>query len=297
MRTPSRLKAHAAAVAAWTGVALAVAMYFEPGEARVLVPVLAGAVVAAAIWHGFPASGLVAAIVASAAFGALRYLVQGLEGFTASLTSTTAGLLVLGVLADAFAGRAEADALQRRHDRLLIDELTPTSASGEMKWQHAQRQLADEVGRARRYRYAVSFALIAIEPLPEGSDDVGTQQALRRRSEMVRLLLSRTRSSDRTSFRGRDQLALVLPHTAVSGAVAFLDKNLPEIKVALGTDPRVGVASFPADAGTPEELVSEAESALDFAKASGMRVVSRSLLMGTGEGAQPGPRPRDVQRP
>lgn len=280
MRTPSRTKAWTAAVAAWTGVAVGAAMYFEAGETRVLVPVLAGFVAVAALWHGLPAAGAVTGVLATALFVAIRYLVDGPAGILAPALTVAVGLVALGFLADALARRAEGDALQRRHDSLLIDELTPTSAMGEMKWQHAQKHLADEIGRARRYRYAVSLALVAVEPLPE-NDDAGVQAVLGRRSDLVRLLLARTRTSDRVSFRGQGQLAVVLPHTAVDGAVAFLDKNLPDIKVAVGHDPRVGVAAFPADAGTAEELVTEAESALDFAKASGMRIVSRALLMGS----------------
>lgn len=286
----TRVKAWAAFVAAWTGAGVGVAMYLEAGESRVLVPVLCGFIVAAALWHPIPRTGTITAFLAGITFVGLRYLVQGVDGIVQPSVAAGVTFLGVGILADALAARAEADALQRRHDTLLIEELTPTSATGAMKWQHAQKQLADEIARARRYKYPVTLVIVGLDKVLENADDATIEAAVRQRSDLVRLLLSRTRASDRISFRSEDALALVLPHTNVKGAVAFLDKNLPDIKVAVGVDPRIGVAEFPSDAGLPEELVSEAESALEFGRASGMRVVSRALLMGAQE-AQPQQRP------
>jgi GGDEF domain-containing protein len=284
----SRVKAWAAFVAAWTGTGVGAAMYLEPGEARVLVPVLAGFVVTAALWHPLPRTGTITSILAAAAFVGLRYLVQGTDGIAQPAIAATVTFLGLGVLADALAGRAEADALQRRHDTLLIEELTPTGTTGAMKWQHAQKQLADEVARGRRYKYPVTLVLIGLDKVLENADDATIEAAVRQRSDLVRLLLSRTRTSDRVSFRADDQLALVMPHTSARGALGFLEKHLADIKLASGMDPRIGVAEFPSDAGLAEELVTEAESALEFGRASGMRIVSRTLLMGAQEaGGQP----------
>jgi GGDEF domain-containing protein len=291
----SRVKAWAAFVAAWTGIGVAVSMYLEGGESRVLVPVLAGFVVVAALWRPLPRTGTIVSILAAGAFVALRYLVQGTEGIAQPSIAASVTFLGLGIIADSLTSRADADALQRRHDTLLIEELTPTGSTGAMKWQHAQKQLADEVARGRRYKYPVTLVLVGLDKVLENADDATIEHAVRQRSELVRLLLSRTRTSDRVSFRADDQLALVMPHTPVKGALAFLEKNLPEIKVASGMDPRIGVAEFPSDAGLAEELVTEAESALEFGRASGMRVVSRTLLMG--EQAQKPPTAPGAARP
>lgn len=289
MGRASRVKAWAAFVAAWTGVGVGAAMYLEAGESRILVPVLAGFVVAAALWHPLPRTGTITSVLAAATFVGLRYLVQGSDGIAQPALAASVTLLGLGILADSLAARAEADAMQRRHDTLLIEELTPTSATGAMKWQHAQKQLADEIARGRRYKYPVTLVLIGLDRVLDNADDATIEAAVRQRSELVRLLLTRTRASDRVSFRAEDQLALVLPHTPVKGALAFVEKNLGDIKVATGVDPRIGVAEFPSDAGLPEDLVTEAESALEFGRASGMRIVSRSILMGAQEKAAAAP--------
>ncbi len=289
MSAPSRVKAWAAFVAAWTGTGVAAALYLEAGEARILVPVVAAFVVVAALWRPFPRSGTVSALVMTGVFAGIRYAVEGTSGIAQVSLAAGIALLLLGMLSDSLSSRADADALQRRHDGLLIDELTPTAETGAMKWQHAQKQLADEVARARRYKYPVSLVLMGLDPVIEHADEGTAEAAVRQRSGLVRLLLQRTRASDRVSFRGADQLALVLPHTPSTGAVAFLDKNLPDIKVAAGTDPRIGVAEFPADAGSAEDLVAEAESALEFGRSSGMRIVSRALLLA--QDATPSGRP------
>lgn len=283
MRAASRTKASAALAAVATAIGVSAGVFVDAGETRILIPALAGLTVTAALFHPFPRSGIGTAVLGALAYAGVRWWLIGLEGLVLTGGVTAAALLVVGHAADSLAARAEADALQQRHDSLLIEELTPTAEAGALKWQHAQKQLGDEIGRGRRYRYPVSLVMIGLEPILENADDASIEAALRQRSELVKLLLEKTRSSDRVSFKGEDLLALSLPHTSIRGALAFLDKILPDIKERTGIDPRMGVAEFPTDAGAVEELVTEAEAALEFARASGLRVVSRSLLMGGAE--------------
>ncbi len=279
----SRTKAWAAFLVAWTGISCAAALYLESGDPRILVPLLAGMVAASALWHPIARAGVVVAVLGAASFAAIRYVVEGVDGLAQPALVTAVALVGVGLLADALAARVEEEARRRRHDALLIEELTPTSATGAMKWQHAEKQLADEVGRGRRYKYPVSLVLVGLPPALENADDAASQAAVRQRSELVKILISKTRTSDKVSFHGNDQIALVLPHTPLKGALAFLDKNIVEIKETTGLDTSMGVAEFPTDAGSPEELVREAEAALEFGRASGVRIVSRSLLMGAQE--------------
>ncbi|MDE3102279.1 MAG: hypothetical protein KGJ98_08590 [Chloroflexota bacterium] len=286
MRPPSRVKAWAAFAALWMGAGVAVVLYLEPGDARVLVPVVAGLTVVVSVWHPIPRAGTIVSLLAAGIYLGMRYLVEGPSGMAESAVAAVVVLFGLGIVADAFTARAEADALQRRHDSLLIDELTPTSSSGAMKWQHARKQLTEEIERARRYKHPVSLVLMGLDPIMENAPDAQVQAAVRQRSDLVRFLLAKTRTSDHVAFRGDDRLALVLPHTPLAGALAFIDKYLPDMKLAAGVDPRIGVAEFPTDAGSADELAREAESALEFGRTSGMRVVSRSTLAGD-QGSSP----------
>lgn len=286
MRAATRTKASAALAAAVAAIGVTAGVFVDASETRILIPALAGLVTTAALFHPFPRSGLATALVGSLLYAGVRWWLVGTEDLSLTAGITAAALLAAGQAADAFATRAEADALQLRHDSLLIEELTPTAEAGALKWQHAQKQLADEIGRGRRYRYPVSLALIGLEPILENADDGAVEAALRQRSELVKLLLEKTRTSDRVAFKGEDSLALSLPHTSLRGALAFLDKILPDMIERTGVEPRMGVAEFPTDAGAAEELVSESEAALEFARASGLRVVSRSLLLGGMEQAK-----------
>lgn len=280
MRAATRTKASAALAAAVSAIGVSAAVFVDPAETRILIPALAGFVATSALFHPFPRSGVATALLGALAYTGIRWWLFGLDGLGLTGAVTAAALVAAGQAADALAARAEADALQQRHDSLLIEELTPTAEAGALKWQHAQKQLADEIGRGRRYRYPVSFALIGLEPILENADDGSVEAALHQRSELVKLLLEKTRSSDRVAFKGDDRLALSLPHTSLRGALAFLDKILPDMIERTGVEPRMGVAEFPTDAGAAEELIAEAEAALEFARASGLRVVSRSLLLG-----------------
>jgi GGDEF domain-containing protein len=205
-------------------------------------------------------------------FVGLRLLAQGSGGLLTSGALALVGLLGVGVLAEALARRTEQDALQARHDARLIEELTPVQRGTRLlKPQHAARELGDELSSARRYRYPVSVVLLAVD----GWDPSDEQHAL---EEMSRLLLDQVRSTDRVSYRGNGEFLLILTHTGLSGALAVVDKCGLKLRQDIGADQRAGVAEFPTDGASVEDLFREAEAALEFARSSGLRVASRDLL-------------------
>jgi diguanylate cyclase (GGDEF)-like protein len=275
----SAAKAWAVLLAVLSSLFLAAGAYVERGETALLLPLLAGLVATLGLWRPVARIGLVAALLGTLVFVALRLLTEGQDGLAASAPVALVGLLGVGLLADALGEQTERDALRRRHDTRLIEELTPThSGTGILKWQHAARDLDNELIAARRYRYPVSLLLLSVDDWEHAAEKWGGGGIEALAEEMARLLVEQIRTTDRISYRGNGEFVLILTHTGLSGALAVVDKCRLLLKQEAGLDQRAGAAEFPSDAGTAEELLREAESALEFARSSGLRVASRELL-------------------
>jgi diguanylate cyclase (GGDEF)-like protein len=94
------------------------------------------------------------------------------------------------------------------------------------------------------------------------------------------------RASDVTARYGGEEFAVILPDTAVEGAVIFAERlrqrimlltHMPELTDLQAAGCRlscsIGIATFPADAATTSELVTAADSAMYTAKHSGKNCV------------------------
>lgn len=94
------------------------------------------------------------------------------------------------------------------------------------------------------------------------------------------------RASDVTARYGGEEFAVLLPDTALEGAVAFAERlgrritkltRLPELAnlaaLSFPLSCSIGVATFPTDATTPTELVEAADKAMYAAKQSGKNCV------------------------
>jgi GGDEF domain-containing protein len=134
----------------------------------------------------------------------------------------------------------------------------------------ADRTLAEELARARRYRFKVTLALLEISEwqiLLSDRGRAGMLQVVREFGEELRQSLRR---QDRLSYVGGGRFTLILPHTDTDGAVATVERATEILRREFGMPLRIGLAEFPDDGSTEEELVGEAEAALGagFAPAS-----------------------------
>jgi len=292
-------KAWAALSMAWMAVTLSATNYLDAGPTRVLPPALQAATATIGLWRPIPYAGFFAA-----ALGSIVYVVAGVlsrfgtQAISSSDLPTTQAaalsallaaapgfatvfLALMGSawLAESLSARTERDEMQRQQDSQLIEDLIPTHGdTGLMKWKYAERIMGEEVTRARRYGHALSFALLGRADATD--DDISDpdktaidEQAL---ADFVKTIV---RPTDIVALYRTRALALVLPHTPLKGALLALEKvHVEATKAGLG-NVIAGLAEFPQDGADVEELCSEAEHALAFARESGLSAVSRSLLL------------------
>ena len=140
-----------------------------------------------------------------------------------------------------------------------------------------------ETRRARRYDQKLSLVLFDLDRFGEVNLGVGELVADRLLREASILLHNKVRDIDIVGRFGEDELGLVLPETDRNGAFLVADRFRREVEshfshrgsAAKGGALTVsgGVACYPEDAKTPEELVERAARALYHAKASGKNAV------------------------
>ena len=158
--------------------------------------------------------------------------------------------------------------------------------TGLANYRYLRAELEEEVKRAARYRHSLSLIMLDLDHFKRVNDHHGHPAgdlALRRFADVIR---NSIRDADFPSRYGGEEFAILCVEAGadeaaaianrIRAAVESTDFQLPNGKrVDLTTS--AGVASFPADGATDEELLRAADKALYAAKRAGRnRVVLAS---------------------
>lgn len=149
-----------------------------------------------------------------------------------------------------------------------------------------ERALQREVSRADRYKQRLSVIILDLDDFKRYNDTYGHPAGNERLKALATMLNRNVRDPDLAARYGGEEFAVLLPYTAKSGALALAERIRAAAESA-APDPRppgavvsgytisLGVASFPADAQTPEALLLAADNAELAAKRAGKnRVVA-----------------------
>ena len=120
-----------------------------------------------------------------------------------------------------------------------------------------EQRIDEEVSRAKRFK--LELGLLLFEVPPEIQGEPGAAATTR---EVPKAVQRQLRRSDLLGWLAGGELAAVLVHTGAKGvnsAGARLQRSLEAIARSLALPAlRVGYASFPGDAETPDELFERA---------------------------------------
>ena len=139
--------------------------------------------------------------------------------------------------------------------------------------------LQNELRRARRYRQSAAVVLLDLDGFAELNGEFGALVGDRVLRETAILLSNKIRDIDMAARPGEDELVLLLPETDRNGALLVAERFRRQLESFFegresGGKPlrltvSAGIACYPEDAGTPEELLERAARALYQAKAAG----------------------------
>ncbi|MFH0924381.1 MAG: diguanylate cyclase [bacterium] len=148
------------------------------------------------------------------------------------------------------------DALTRVYNRRYLDEI-----------------LTREVERARRYSFTISLVMIDIDNFKKYNDTKGHQAGDTILQQVGQFFQKHLRNSDMIFRYGGEEFTLYLPHTTKDDAMLVAERLLVEERKAMEITLSLGLAAFPEDAMTLEELIHKADSALYRAKTTGKNKV------------------------
>ena len=137
-----------------------------------------------------------------------------------------------------------------------------------------KNRLSEELNRANRKSKTCSLLMLDLDKLKQINDTFGHpvgDAAIRQVATMLKTLL---RSGDTAARYGGEEFAVILPETPITEAVMIADRlrrNINRTPVpGLGhISTSIGVASFPSQATSGEELIDRADKALYVAKRGG----------------------------
>jgi diguanylate cyclase (GGDEF)-like protein len=163
----------------------------------------------------------------------------------------------------------------------LIDERkaheTRDPLTGLFNFRYLRERAGFELERARRYGRKVAFALLDLDDFQRVNDEVGRDGGDEVLCHWAASLVAQLRSCDLVCRYGADEFLLVMPETADQQADAALERLLAGMReLAVEVDGRsyaltatVGVATYPEDGQSPEELVAKAATTMYTTRAGG----------------------------
>ncbi len=151
---------------------------------------------------------------------------------------------------------------------------------------HFDERMREEIDRHSRYGDTLSLLLIDLDNFKKYNDTFGHLAGDRMLIYAAGLVKAATRSSDLAFRYGGDEFAVMLPNSSTADAFNVAERMRENF--ALETSGRqvnitisVGVASWPGDGGTMDEICHAADMALYYAKRTGQNrtsIASRTLF-------------------
>jgi diguanylate cyclase (GGDEF)-like protein len=175
-------------------------------------------------------------------------------------------------------------ARSRRRGRLVeqLESVAATDAlTGLLNRGALERGLRAELGRARRYGRPLSLVYFDVDGLKAINDVHGHATGDRLLQSIAQLFTETSRDHDLCGRMGGDECVVVLTEQDAKGAAAYGERvleRLPDRRRQLGLASQwgltAGIASFPEDGDTAEQLLAAADQRLYLQR--GIRIVPRS---------------------
>ncbi len=157
----------------------------------------------------------------------------------------------------------------RAEQRARVDEIT-----GLFNRRHFDEHLKQEIERHSRYSGMLSLILLDLDSFKAYNDKHGHMNGDKLLARIGQMLGRSIRSTDLAFRYGGDEFAILLPQSPGNDAFIVAERVRARIAHEMQTEqPKItaslGLASWPSDGITPDELLTAADRALYYAKQTG----------------------------
>jgi len=167
---------------------------------------------------------------------------------------------------------------EARTRRLLEEAALTDPLTGLPNRRAFERLFLEELKRAERYGYPLSLAVLDLKGFKAINDRLGHAAGDLALVRVAQALSKERRNGDRVFRWGGDEFAALFPHTGKEGAVRAAFRYARAIEgiclegLCLGVN--IGLATYPEDGMTTDELLSAADTRMYQAKAQGLSVLA-----------------------
>lgn len=277
MRSNKRLFIFIAILGFWLIISVFGSFLFIPVDTQLLALALFAFTVTVAITNLFRFAGWVAAVLSIVIFSLASIGLHGLySDILMPLGYFSTGILITTALASLITREVNTLNIKIDNDQKLIDELRIYDpVSGLMRYQQALRLLNSEIIRSQRNNKDVCLFLVQIELRDEAIDIESANR------QLVGSLMSSVRAID-IPFSG-EKYGAVLPETNLEGAKIVVDRLINTMLNKIRMPINIGIAQFPVDGVSEEEMARAADAALQVASTTGKTFVQYSQILGAAE--------------
>ncbi|HEX2249714.1 MAG TPA: diguanylate cyclase [Gemmatimonadales bacterium] len=180
-------------------------------------------------------------------------------------------------------GRQELDAMNeklRRQNEELERLSTSDALTGLYNRRYLTQRLSEELVRSYRHKAAFSVLMADVDEFKKYNDAFGHPAGDEVLKKVAAILLNCTRSMDCTARYGGEEFAVLLTGTPGDVANEVAERIRARVEAQEFAGRRItlsiGIAEFPTDGQTADEVISSADEALYSAKRSGRNRVVRA---------------------
>ena len=266
-----KLFLHIILLVLWNIVGAYVLINYAPPTLFLLGMTLNLFIIVFALTELFPYSSWVSLIVATGVYAGVGFSLQSNQReFLVSAVIGTAVFLITAIICNIYAHIVRKidqkyASLQQVADSLVIYD----DSTSLMRWKYAKQTLVTEIFRGRRYHNDVTLVIFDYR-----QRDQLPQEGLQAINKVVaEVLLDGIRTNLDIAFIN-DHPGLILPETGDKGAQILTQRLVQKINRQGDVQAVAGIASFPQDAITEDEIVLQAKKALQVALGSDQSVVT-----------------------
>ncbi len=167
---------------------------------------------------------------------------------------------------------------ESRTRKLLLEAALTDPLTGLPNRRAFEQAFLEELKRAERYGYPLSLAVLDLTGFKKLNDRLGHAVGDLALRKVAEALLGERRNGDKIFRWGGDEFAALFPHTGKEGAIKAAFRYAKAIGklcfdgLCLGVN--IGLATFPEDGKTADELLSAADTRMYQAKAQGVAVLA-----------------------
>jgi diguanylate cyclase (GGDEF)-like protein len=178
--------------------------------------------------------------------------------------------------------RSESITEELRSANLRLREMSHTDELTEVgNRRNFDMRLREEISRSGRFGHAFSLLMIDIDAFKKFNDEFGHPKGDRALRALGALMRSVSREGDVPCRVGGEEFAFILPETGKGDAMSFAERFRKGVETSImapdgsyALTVSVGLASYPDDGKTPEEILWAADEALYESKRTGRNRVT-----------------------